>query len=420
MNRFTKIKIMVLSNKLIKGSVVIFIGNMMANISSYAYHLLIGRILGPQSYGELAALLSLFYIVNVPSEVIRQFLVKYFSITKANNNKAQAKYIFLKATKYLTVVTILGGFVLIPFVDNIAKYLHLSSWYPVLWLYLIFATFFLTMINATALQGYQLFLQSTIYTNILAIFRLMLGAIAAFWGVQWTLIGNVLSNTLGYIIHFLPVKFILKEKEEKFILTKKEAVNYGLPVFLSTLGMTLLFSQDVVLVKHFFSPFEAGIYSSLAVLGKVIFFASSAISVAIFPVVAEKKELGKNTFSIVLGGAFLVALVSFLVTLLYFLFPHYVVLALFGESYTQAVGLVGYFGIFLSFYSIASMLTSSCLAIGITNVWFFPILASTSQYIVINYFSHEKIINIIINNIIISGILVIFVLLYYLYAKNRT
>ena len=54
----------------------------------------------------------------------------------------------------------------------------------------------------------------------------------------------------------------------------------------------------LILVKHFFSPHDAGIYAGLSLIGRVIFFFSAPIASVMFPVIVQKyarKENYENT-----------------------------------------------------------------------------------------------------------------------------
>ena len=94
----------ILAHPFIKGSAIMFGGTMVTNVLAYLYHLVVGRILGPVGYGELAALLSIFYILNSPSIVIQNILVKFFSQLKAKQDLGQAKRLFLRITRYLLLI----------------------------------------------------------------------------------------------------------------------------------------------------------------------------------------------------------------------------------------------------------------------------------------------------------------------------
>ncbi len=408
----------VVNHSLAKNSAIVFIGSMTANFSAYLYHLVAGRVLGPERYGDLAALLSLFYILNVPSSVLQTVLVKFFSSFKAKSQYGQAKSLFFAATKNVIVGAVIIFLIVIWFLSYIADFLHIASPSYLVWLYVIFATYFLSTVNASTMQGFQLFLPSVIYSNIGMLLRLLIGGGLAFWGVGWALVGNVISNALTYFAMFIPIRFLLTRKSEKLELPRSHVVNFSAPTLFATLGMVMLYSFDVVLVKHFFSGGEAGIYSSLSILGKIIFFASSSVTFVIYPVIAERRVQKKNNHTIVWLSLGCVGLISAVLTAFYFAFPVFVINLLFGQAYMGAVSLVGVFGLFITFYSLSSILTTICVASEKMNVWILNVLASISQIILINMF-HTSLYAVITVNMIVCGILFVSLLAYYHYAAPK-
>lgn len=403
-------------NAVVKNSIVVFAGMMIANVSSYLYHLIVGRILGPEGYGEMAALLSLLYIFNVPADVVRFTLVKFFSQLKAQDDIGQAKTLFIKSSKYLFGAVCIGGLVILPFVSVIADFLHIQNQLYFILLYIIFGSFFLTTIAIGALQGFQKFNEATVLTNAATVLRLIFSAVGAVWGVGTALIGNVVSNILGYLLYFFPMRFMFAYPSKDLTISKRSAAGVGIPVTLATLGITLLYSQDVILVKHFFSGVEAGLYSALAVMGKVIYFATSAVGIVVLPTVAERNELKRGSHKVVLGALVAVGAVSSGITAGYFLLPHLAVRLLFGQAYDGAIPLVGIFGIFLSLFSLAYLLMTICIGIGRSNVWIFTMIAAGLQVLLINIF-HRTLYDVVIVNIAVSGGLFLCLLAYYWYTK---
>lgn len=406
------------AHPVVKGSAIMFGGTMLANVLAYLYHLVVGRILGPVGYGELAALLSIFYILNAPATVLQNILVKFFSRLKAKNDYGQAKQLLFGISRSVFLVEI-GFFVLlVPFIPALSAFLRIEDRLNLIWLYLMFASFVFSIVNMSALQAFQLFFPLSVVVSLGGLLRLVFGAVGALFGVGWTLFSNVLASLIAYVATFLPLRGLLAHKARPITISPSSALYYSIPVFISILSITALFSQDVVLVKHFFSAREAGLYSSLSVLGKIIFFASASLAYVAFPVLAERKELGKPYGKIVFLSLVLVAGMSFGVTLLYFVFPSFVVNLLFGKAFEGASGLLGQFGLFISFYTLSNLFTSMYLALGKTGVWVLTALAAVIQAIVITV-SHGSLSIVIVNNALVAAGLFIALLLYYPYAKSR-
>jgi O-antigen/teichoic acid export membrane protein len=251
----------------------------------------------------------------------------------------------------------------------------------------------------------------------MSVFRILLGVVAAYFGVAWTLGSNIASNVAGFFMMFFPLRNLLREKQVPLAVSTRRAAAYGIPMTFALLAGTSLYSADVILVKHFLNPHAAGIYMSLSVLGKIIFFASFAITSVLFPTIAEHKEKGNNYRHIVWMGAGSVAGISFFVTTCYFLFPRLVVHLLFGSAYDEAVQFVGWFGIFLSFISLSTLFIQTYLAEGKTIVSYIASVAAVLQ-VVLLFFFHTNIMQIILVNVSVTGSLCAVLVIGFLVRKT--
>jgi O-antigen/teichoic acid export membrane protein len=406
-----------LGHTVFRSGVVMMVGSVVGNIAAYLYHVFVGRILGPEQYGTFGALLSIFYILNVPSGVIQTIFTKFFSILSARNSPGEAKQLSIYAYLGLGTVVLIGFVVLLPFLGSISTFLRIRDNTYILYLYLAFAVYFLSMINMSALQGFQKFGAVSFFTNLGASLRLVIGIVGAMFGLAATLIANIISTIVGFALLFIPMGFILKKKSIPVQLSKRDAARYSVSTMLAMLGMTAIYSLDVVLVKHFFPPVLAGIYVSLSTLGKVVFFLTATINAVLFPVVAGYKESQKSYTKMVMLVALIIAGLSLSMTAMYFLFPKFSVHLLYGSTYDQAIPLVGIFGLFISCFSLANYFVLILLAIGHTRIWLLTIGASISQIILI-FLRHNSLREVIVNNLTVSFLLVLCIIVYYIYVHN--
>ncbi len=393
-------------SQFVRNTAIVMGGSVVSNVLAYGYHLVIGRILGPVQYGELGALISLFYILNVPSGVVQTGLIKYFSVLKARSNSQQAKELYIRSLKTLALIGFIFFLMLAPFLSFFAGFLQIKNAWNLVILYGVFFAYLLIVPAMAYLTGYQLFTTSVVITNISAFLRIVFGAIGAFFGVTWTLFTNVISNLMSTGIALVPLRNLLKEKRIPLDISNKRVISYGLPMMIALLAGTSLYTIDVVLVKHFFDAHLAGIYTSLSVLGKIIFFASFAITAVLFPTIAERKEKGRDYRHVLWMGAGCVALISAVVTVVYFLFPSLVVHLLFGSAYDEGASYIGWFGLFLSFVSLSTLFIQAYLAAGRTIVSYIASCAAVLQIMLIWVF-HGSIMQIITINIIVTGLLTI-------------
>ena len=389
------------SNSVAKSGIIVFAGTMVMNISAYVYHLLMGRYLGPTGYGELSSLFSLLYILNVPLLVGQTVLVKFVSAYKAKNELGQTKSLLILVTKYFAVACIAVLPLVLIFAPVLSGFLHLKSSLLIVLVYIMFIFALLSIAMMSVLQGLQLFIWSSILGAGGLVLRVLVSIPMAVWGVVGVMWAAVLATLLSYATYFYPLKFLFRIKAKPVEIRLHDAVRFTIPTFITLLGITSIYSTDIMLVRHYFSATDAGLYAALAVLGKIIFYASSAVTTVLFSVIAERTASGQNIKKHIYTCIGIVGLISFTLCLLFFLFPGFIVHALFGNAYTQASGLLGLFGLFLGLFSIGNSLSLISLAAGKTHVWIFSAIAAVVQIFGIILY-HQSIESIIWLNIWIS------------------
>ncbi len=156
--KFTNVLRSFFSHGLIRSSAIVFIGSTVANFSGWLYHIVVGRILGPDQYAELSALFALFFILNIFSGVIQTVLMRFFSMLKARQSYGEAVSLYWKSTKIIALSEVVGLFVVLPLIPSVSLFLHISNYWYFVWVYLIFATTTVTVVNNAALQGFQRFI----------------------------------------------------------------------------------------------------------------------------------------------------------------------------------------------------------------------------------------------------------------------
>ncbi len=105
-------------------------------------------------------------------------------------------------------------------------------------------------------------------------------------------------------------------------------------------------------------------------------------------------------------------------TAFYFIAPQ-IVLVAFGKAFYGAAQYMGMFAIFMSFFSLSSILVQTLLALDKVNVWIITTICALLQTILLVLF-HTTIFQVIGVNIAVSVGLFSSLLLYYVYGTAKT
>ena len=378
-----------------------------------------GRLLGPTGYGELATLISLVgLILIIPTSF--GLAITHLVATKSDDPKT--KPILSWLLKRSISVGICISIIFCLAAPYIAGYLKISSIWSVVLIGAFFITSMISFVYKSTLQGLLKFGSLILATMGETFTKLILGALFVYfgYGVFGAVGGILLGAFLGlfiayrYVSNFLKIEKTTKIKNENL----KDLFLFSVPVTIYTVAQTSLFSADLILVKHFFPSFEAGLYAALSSLGKIILFGAGPIVYVMFPMISQRYAKKQNYKKIFLLSLAFTVLVCSAVSSLYYLFPQIAILGSVGGSYLEASHMLFLFGIFVSLVSISNLLVNYMLSLKQTSVVILPTIAAIAQILLINYF-HSSLTEVINVSIIICSLLLVSLSIYIMTRNVR-
>lgn len=274
------------NNKALTGTLAMLIGSNIYNGGQFVFHILAGRSLGKATYADLAAIISIFGIISIVQAAVSLSVVKSVA-SYSDSDKIGA---FTRwATKWSSIFAGIALIICLISTNWLVSFLHLST--PILG-YLLGVLLFLYIIVMTwrsILQGLTRFELFSLSLSIESISKLAIFGTAILLG--YSLGGAVASMVLSLFIAGLFTFWAIR----KYLHAGKEIApeltgffKYSLMALLQGLALTMMYSTDLLLVKHFFSADQAGIYTSLSILGRVIFFGITPIAQMMFPMVVKR------------------------------------------------------------------------------------------------------------------------------------
>jgi len=392
------------------------VGSNIANAFAYVYHLIIGRILGPSGYGELAAIINLVGLMSVTFSFLGLVIVKFVSKSKEKDLTPFFNWVKRRTLIAATIVGVLM-FVLTPF---LAKFLN-SSIPPVLLAGPIIFVYFVGYIYRSFLQGRLEFGKVVITSNFDLLGRLVLGVafvyigLGVFGGVLGVFISSLSSLIL--VIFFLR-KYLKNEKEEKPFSNGKAVWVYSIPIFIMSISTNSMYMSDVILAKHFFDPHLSGIYASLSTLGRIIFYGTAPVAAVMFPLIAKSIAKKDNYVKIFYLSLLLTLLLCLGVLGIYYLFPQFVIGMLYGTGYLEGSSYLVSFGAFMTVFTINSLILNYFLSRDITKPVYLSLAASVAQIGII-WFYHSSILQVVGASLTVSLVLLVLLVIYLAYEGSR-
>ncbi|MDA8454076.1 oligosaccharide flippase family protein [Acidovorax sp. GBBC 3334] len=335
-----------LGQKLVSTSGYLFVTSIAGGLLGYAYSVAMGRMLGPEDYGLLGALLALVPILSVPISTMNIAMARLFSRHLALHGSKDIRQIFWRNQFWLLGAGVCGLVVFAALSVMLRNALRSPDILPIAFIGLnIFFMLLLPIANALAQSRHHFGFLAVL--NVLGPLAKLVGSaalVAIGWGVQGAALGLALAS--GFLAIF-SIAYCWRKLDAPLSLDNP-VDHVGLrdlfPVLLATLAFNFLFQVDVLLAKAFFDAEHAGYYAAAATLGKAVMYLPSAVVVPLLPMAAAGSALKSNTGHLLAKAIALTLVMTVLGAGFYWFFAEQVTLLLFGEAYRDAGHILKWYG----------------------------------------------------------------------------
>lgn len=392
-------------SRLVRGSFLVFIANNTASFGNFLYNLFMGRMLTTHAFGDLGATLSILAIFAIPLSVFQLLMVKTVSFYWGGRKIGVIKLLWHNLTPRLFLLGIFLTSITILLSGRLSAFLQLESAFPLIVVSFVFILSFSATLNRATLQGTLSFSYLSLNNIVEVILKLIVSILLVVlnFGLVGALAGSLMGTVGGYLLTIIELRILLRKDISDVEVKAPKWLNWktAFPVLLTTLAITLFFTSDIILVKHFFAPDIAGEYVALSTVGKIIYYLIGPIISVMFPLVSGRVSSGTPYIMPLLGTLVLVLGISSVLIFIYFLFPGLILSILYGSRYSGAIPYMGIFSFFITIYSVNSVLTHFLLSISRHKPIYFLFLISLLQSVFI-FFIHDSISEVIWINILVS------------------
>ena len=350
-------------DRFIKDAGIMFFAVTTASIFNLLFQLFMVRALNPVDFGILNTLLSITIVIAMPLGPLQAVVTKFVAGFKANNQSAKIRAFLLLFIKKILIFSIIVFFVVLIYSEKIAGFFKIENSLMVVMVGFMMLLSAVLPYNLGGLQGLQKFKTLGAVSIINSVLRLAFGVLLINLGLRvWgALAAIVLASLLALLFSFIPLKpyFFMRQKEAFSLgereLDLKAIYRYFLPAFVALPSFGLLTSMDIVLVKHYFSPIDAGYYSVAQMIGKIILFLPGAVTIVMFPKVTENHIKNEETLHILKKCLIVVGMLSFSASFFCVIFPELVLKILSGNVHLECIPLVLPFSLSMSFFALSSV-----------------------------------------------------------------
>ncbi len=333
----------------------LFMGSvLLVNGGNYLYNLLLGRLLGPAAFADAALLITLLLVLSFLGMTFQLATAKFAVLFSDKSWEAFQQLMYRWALSFGIIIGVLffaSSKVLMNIFQTESDIMFKTFAVGV-------PFYFVMSVNRGKYQGNQAFhkLSVTYQTEMWS--RLLL-TLVLLWLVPLpppflVAFGIVLSFVFGLVPFNFKWKSIITTitlSEEK----RKQVFKFVLLTAFYELTQIIINNSDILLVKHYFEAVDAGLYASLALIGRVVYFVAWMFVMLLLPAVVQKQKDGEATAPILFRYVGYIGILSLSIVLLCSLFPHFIINIMFGKAYMSMAPLLWKYALATSLFAISNI-----------------------------------------------------------------
>jgi len=403
------------NNQFRRDGTIFFISNFLVNAGNYGINIFLGRWLGPAEFSEVSLLVTLLLMLSFWALAFQLTSAKYVAEYLVENKQAEL-YNFLHWFKRRSLI---GGITLAILLISFSIFWKDFFQMRSSLLFIIFGVgmpfYLLLSVNRGVLQGQNNFRRLAITFQIEMWTRLILSIVLVKMGY------GVNGVAWGLTLSIFASWFISNPSKEKFItipFSHQKIIRFFFIVLIYECSQILINNTDTILVKHFFSPTDAGLYAALALIGRIVYFGTWTVVTMLFPLVIILEKEGKDHTKYFLGGLCVVGVIAGAIVIVCFLMPEVMVNILFGKKYIPIAPLLWPYALATSLFALVNVFVYYNMSLDRRLPVWLTFVGGILQILLIYTFHHtfEQVIRIQIY--LMSGLLLVLIF-YQFFVKNK-
>lgn len=318
---------------IVRQGALVFAATMVLNLGGFAFHAIASRRIGVDDYGVLYTLISMGTILAIPASLAAPVIARFAAEFGVLHDERHVRRLIVDLVRSFGLLGVGYLVVSLAFMRPAAQFLHAPIW-PAPLVALIAGALLLSGVLRAVAQGTQDF--AGFARSCLADGFSKFVGVVAFTAIGLGLLGGILGFLCGAAggVAAIATTLVVRYRATADCTIRYDwrriAVS-GLGSAAITLSGALIGSADVILIKHFFAPEQAGIYAAASLGGKALLYFVGFVPTILLPQATERHVRGERTryalgmcvgILIAISVAGLIALKLFGIVLLHALVGH--------------------------------------------------------------------------------------------------
>ncbi|WP_372754498.1 oligosaccharide flippase family protein [Mariniflexile sp.] len=408
--------ISIIRSKKIAPEQLFMLSVLVVNGGNYLYNLILGRLLGPEQFADAAVLITFLLVLSFVAMTYQLVTAKFSVLFEGSVFKSFVSKVYKNAF----IVGLISGLLIIVFAKELQVVFNTSS----STMFIIFGVgvpfYFLMSVNRGVFQGKKEFKLLSITYQGEMISRLIITLGLIFLIDMQSSVIIAIGILISFLFGLLPFKTENISLKTSAIETShsKQIRSFFILTAFYELTQIIINNSDILLVKHYFESYEAGLYASLALIGRIVYFIAWMFVMLLLPTVIQLNKEGKPTAPILFKYVGYIASIALVIVVACAIVPKLMITLLFGESYLPMAPLLWQYAIATGMFAVSNIFAYYYLSLD----KYIPVIISgvfgmLQMFLVV--FFHDSLEQVVHMQIIAMISLLIIQLLFFKLSKNE-
>jgi O-antigen/teichoic acid export membrane protein len=330
-----------LRNEFLRHSALVFGATAASNFFNYVFNFALSRRLGVEGFATLASLVSFIMILSIPASVLTMIIVKYAATFHAAGDSQRVRRLSQLLLKWSSIVAAAAFALGVLLENDIAVFLHIRADASIPLCIAVLALSFVTPSVRGILQGEQDFVRYSVSLVLETFLKVLIavGFVYSGFGVTGAMFGWAVG-TLTALVY--TVWAVLRrhgasaDSSVTLALNVRQLVKTTAGVGIANALLITMSFMDVLLVKHYFDAYQAGLYAALNLTGKIVLFVGSFVPAVLLPKAVAKATRQQKATPLLLQALAVTTVLSGATLTFFALEPAMIIRVLAGQAFTSA------------------------------------------------------------------------------------
>jgi len=399
--------------RVLNGSIILLVSTSLVAAVNFGFNVAMARMLGPARFGHVAAAVT---IIMLASSITLAFQLVCAKFVARNDSPGEKVGIYRSLRGRAWIVSLAVGTGLIILRKPVAASLHMPDPRLLAILAIGVCAYVPLGVRRGGMQGSCSFVRLGSNYVFEAVVKLALAItlVALGYGVMGA-IGAIAGSILAAsLFPRMPGQFRAKPEAAMQPASFRE----GMQASVFFVGQVIINNIDILLVKHFFAPEQAGLYAAVALVGRVLYFAGWSVVSAMFPISAAAKQREENLHVILLPLLLVISLAVIFIMAATF-FPALIIDTIFGRGFSSSGSLLTLYAAATALYTLSVVLMAYEMSRRIANTGWLQLIFSGILVLGIGVF-HQTLQEVIVVQIVLMAAMLVLVSLPFLRRYRHT